>query len=185
MKENQLANPGPLGLAAFGMTTILLNLSNAGILPLTMTVLAMGLFYGGMAQIVAGVISYKRNEVFPATAFTSYGFFWLTLVAIWYFEPNAKVGAANLTTMSAYLLVWGLFTLFLFFGTKGTNFVLRFVFASLALLFFLLALGDYLGSSFIGRIAGFEGLVCGASAVYLAMAELLNEKLGREVLPMG
>ncbi|WP_370931520.1 acetate uptake transporter [Bartonella sp. DGB1] len=185
MKENSLANPGPLGLAAFGMTTVLLNLHNAGFLPLTMTVLAMGLCYGGLAQIVAGIISYKRNEVFPATAFTSYGFFWLTLVIIWYFPANEKVGAASLSAMSAYLFIWGLFTLFLFIGTRGANFVLRFIFATLTILFFLLALGDYLHSPFIGKIAGYEGLVCGASAIYLAMAELLNEKLGRVVLPIG
>src|SRR5882757_4432936 len=77
-----LANPAPLGLFGFGMTTVLLNIHNAGFYEMNSMILAMGLFYGGMAQVIAGILEYKKNNTFGMTAFISYGFFWLTLVAL-------------------------------------------------------------------------------------------------------
>src|SRR6218665_3995642 len=137
-----IANPAPLGLCAFGMTTVLLNIHNAGFFELNSMILAMGLFYGGLAQVIAGIIEAKKNNTFGLTAFTSYGFFWLSLVGLillpkWGLAEKTSEGA-----MCAYLGIWGLFTLFLFFGTLRLNRALQFVFGSLVVLFGLLVAGD-------------------------------------------
>jgi len=182
---NSSANPAPLGLMGFGMTTILLNIHNAGFFPLSAMVLAMGFFYGGIAQIIAGIFEFKKGNTFAVTAFISYGLFWLSLVIL---VLAPKWGWAEATPegyMGWYLFIWGVFTLFMFFGTFQSNLATRFVFGSLTLLFFLLALRDWTGSHAIGVLAGWEGIVCGASAIYLAMAEVLNERYGRVALPVG
>ena len=179
------ANPAPLGLMGFGMTTVLLNIHNMGFFPISSMILAMGIFYGGIAQIIAGILEFKKGNTFGLTAFTSYGLFWLSLVGL---IVLPKMGLADPTPhayMGWYLFMWGLFTLFMYFGTKGGNKVLRFVFLSLVILFFLLAIRDWTGSWFIGVVAGFEGIICGLSACYLAMAEVLNEKAGRTAWPIG
>ena len=185
MNEEKLANPGPLGLMGFGMTTVLLNIHNAGFFSISAMILAMGLFYGGIAQIIAGILEFKKGNTFGVTAFISYGHFWLTLVALILLP---KLGWAEPTPakfMACYLFMWGTFTLFMFFGTLKSSRGLQFVFASLTILFFLLAIKDWTGSVVIGKIAGFEGIVCGLSAIYLAMAEVLNEQYDRTVLPIG
>ncbi len=183
-----LANPAPLGLMGFGMTTVLLNIHNAGFFPLSAMVVAMGIFYGGIAQIIAGIMESRKGNTFGTTAFTSYGLFWLSLVALWLI-PGTNAGAASAATpapfMGWYLFMWGLFTFFMWIGTFGKNRALQFVFLSLTTLFVLLALRDWTGSATIGKIAGLEGIVCGFSAIYLAMAEVLNETRGRVVLPVG
>lgn len=182
---HKTANPAPLGLMGFGMTTILLNIHNAGFFPISAMVLSMGIFYGGIAQVIAGILEFKKGNTFGTTAFTSYGFFWLTLVAL---LVGPRIGIMDPTPhayMGWYLLLWGIFTLFMFFGTLKANRALQFVFLSLVVLFVLLAVRDFTGSTLIGTIAGWEGIICGASAFYLAMAEVLEEQLGREVLPIG
>ncbi|MGN6179636.1 MAG: acetate uptake transporter [Mucilaginibacter sp.] len=183
--KDGIANPAPLGLCAFGMTTVLLNFANAGFIELNSMILAMGIFYGGLAQVIAGIIESKKNNTFGLAAFTSYGFFWLSLVGLivmptfgWLTKPS---GAA----MSAYLAIWGLFTFLMFFGTLKLNKALQFVFGSLTILFILLALSEGLGNKDIGKFAGYEGIICGASAIYTGMAVLLNEMYGRTVLPIG
>jgi succinate-acetate transporter protein len=187
MDNGRLANPAPLGLMGFGMTTILLNIHNAGFFPVSAMVLAMGLFYGGLAQIIAGVMEFKKGNTFGTTAFVSYGLFWLTLVALWVIPgagaPNG--GATPAAYMGWYLFLWGVFTFFMWLGTFGKNRAVQFVFLSLTVLFGLLAVRDWTGSAAVGKLAGFVGIVCGASAVYLAMAEVLNEVKGRTVLPTG
>jgi succinate-acetate transporter protein len=187
MNDTKLANPAPLGLMGFGMTTVLLNIHNAGFFPVSAMVLAMGLFYGGIAQIIAGILEFKKGNTFGMTAFISYGTFWLTLVATWVIPglnpPNGS--ATPVAYMGWYLFLWGVFTFFMWIGTFGKNRVVQFIFLSLMVLFWLLAARDWTGSATIGRIAGFEGIVCGLSAIYLAMAEVLNEAKGREVLLIG
>src|ERR1700760_644795 len=179
------ANPAPLGLCAFGMTTVLLNLHNAGFFELNSMILAMGIFYGGLAQVVAGIIEARKNNTFGLTGFTSYGFFWLTLVALIVMPKLGWMTAPSETGMIAYLVMWGLFTLLLFFGTLKLSRALQFVFASLTILFFLLALGDYTGNASITHTAGYEGIICGASAIYTGIAGLMNEMYGRVVMPVG
>lgn len=183
--KDGIANPAPLGLCAFGMTTVLLNIHNAGFYEMNSMILAMGIFYGGLAQVVAGIIEAKKDNTFGLTAFTSYGFFWLSLVGLILLP---KLGIATATTkgaMAAYLLVWGLFTFLLFFGTLRLNRALQFVFASLTVLFVLLAIGDITGNATITHIAGYEGIICGGSAIYTGIANLMNEMYGRSVMPIG
>lgn len=181
--STKIANPAPVGLLGFGMTTILLNIHNAGFFPISAMILAMGIFYGGLAQIIAGLLEYKRGNTFGFTAFLSYGMFWLTLV---FLILAPKWGIADKTEegfMAWYLFVWGLFTWGMFFGTRNKSQVLRFVFASLTLLFFLLAARDWTALPIMGQIAGWEGIICGASAFYLGIAELLEDARGRKILP--
>jgi len=179
-----IANPAPLGLCAFGMTTVLLNLHNAGFFELNSMILAMGIFYGGIAQVIAGVIEAKKNNVFGLTAFTSYGLFWLSLVGLIVIPKFGWAPKASETGMAAYLVMWGLFTLFMFFGTLKLNRALQFIFASLTVLFFLLAAEHATGNELIGKIAGFEGIICGASAIYTGIANVLNPLYGRTVWPI-
>jgi succinate-acetate transporter protein len=180
-----IANPAPLGLCAFGTTTVLLNLHNAGVFELSSMILAMGIFYGGLAQVVAGIIEAKKNNTFGLTAFTSYGFFWLSLVALIVMPKMGWTTAPSDKAMVAYLTIWGVFTLLLFFGTLKLNRALQFVFATLTILFALLALGDATGNADIKHLAGYEGIICGASAIYTGVAGSLYEMFGKTVLPIG
>jgi hypothetical protein len=184
LKEG-LANPAPLGLFGFGMTTILLNLHNAGFYEMNAMILAMGLFYGGMAQVIAGILEFKKNNTFGMTAFISYGFFWISLVGLIFMGKWGWITPAPGTAMVAYLIVWGIFTLLLFFGTLRINRALQIVFGSLTILFFLLAIGDATKNESITRVAGIEGIICGGSAVYTGIANLLNEVYGYTILPLG
>ncbi|MDD2318635.1 MAG: acetate uptake transporter [Geobacteraceae bacterium] len=178
------ANPAPLGLCAFGLTTVLLNLHNAGFFPLDAMILAMGIFYGGIAQVIVGIMEWKKKNTFATTAFTSYGLFWLTLVGL---IVMPKLGLAEKPTeiaMAAYLGIWGLFTLILFIGTFRLNRALQVVFGLLALLFFLLAYKDATGAP-IGTFIGYEGILTGLSAIYTGLAQVLNEVYGKTLLPLG
>lgn len=178
------ANPAPLGLLGFGMTTVLLNLHNASFLGMDGMILAMGVFYGGIAQIIAGIMEWRKQNTFGMVAFTSYGLFWLSLVGILVFPELGLAAKPEASAMAAYLLMWGLFTAVMFVATLKLNRVLRIIFCLLTLLFLLLALGDISGSSTITKLAGFEGIICGLSAIYLAAAEIINEVYKKEVLPV-
>jgi succinate-acetate transporter protein len=167
------------------MTTVLLNLHNAGFYEMDSMILAMGIFYGGISQIVAGIMESKKNNSFGFTAFVSYGFFWLTLVALIVMPKLGWIAPASNTGMIAYLVMWGIFTGILFFGTLKISKALQFVFATLTVLFFLLAIGDATGNAAIKQFTGYEGIICGASAIYTGAASLLNEVYGRTVLPIG
>jgi len=182
--STQLANPAPLGLMGFGMTTVLLNIHNAGFFPMDSMILAMGIFYGGISQIIAGILCYKRGDTFGTTAFISYGFFWLTLVGL-ILMPKMGVAASPAGFMGWYLLLWGLFTAGLFIGSLRYPRAKQIVFSSLTALFFLLSIRDFSGSEVIGVIAGYVGIFCGLSAMYFSMAQILNGEFGREVLPVG
>ncbi len=178
------ANPAPLGLLGFGMTTILLNLHNAGFYPMDAMILGMGLCVGGIAQVIAGVFEMKKGNTFGATAFTAYGFFWISLVVALVFPKAGLAAAPNGVAMGCYLAVWGLFSLGMFVGTLRLNAALRFVFGTLVVLFALLAAGDFSGIGMLKTVAGYEGIVCGAAALYAALAQVLNEVYGKKLLPL-
>ena len=178
------ANPAPLGLLGFGMTTVLLNLHNANLIPLSIMIVAMGIALGGLAQIIAGIRELCQGNTFAGTAFTAYGLFWWSLVIIWV-NPFDGMAAASKTDMGYYLLMWGIFTAFMFIGTLKHNKATQVVFGSLTVLFILLALGDFTGNHTITIIAGFEGIFCGLSAIYSAMGQILNAEYGKEVMPLG
>ncbi len=192
--SEKLANPAPLGLLGFGMTTVLLNLHNAGLFGLNSMILAMGIAYGGLAQVIAGIMEYKKGNTFGTVAFTSYGLFWWSLVILlvfprtsfWNVGSGSPLQQSSEASMAAYFFMWGLFTFVMFFGTLKTNRALQFVFMSLAILFFLLSIRDAFGiAGLYAQAVGIEGVICGFSAVYLALAEVLNEAHGRIVLPIG
>lgn len=178
-----IANPSPLGLLGFGMTTLLLNLHNADIIPLSIVIVAMGFALGGAAQIIAGIMEFFKNNTFGATAFTAYGFFWWSLIVIW-INPFAGIQPADATSMGWYLLVWGIFTLLMFVGTLRLNRGLQVVFLSLAALFFLLAAGDFTGNAAISRVGGWVGIFCGSAAIYCSLAQVINELYGKTKLPL-
>ena len=179
------ANPAPLGLLGFGMTTVLLNIHNTGYYALGSMILAMGIFYGGIAQIIAGVMEWKKGNTFGATAFTSYGLFWLSLVAL-ILGPTKGLGNATTTGLLAwYFFFWGLFTFVMFIATLRINRALQVVFGTLVILFWLLAIRDWSGSTVVGKIAGWEGIICGLSAVYAGLAQVLNEVYGKTIAPLG
>jgi uncharacterized protein len=185
--KDTTANPAPLGLLGFGMTTVLLNLHNAGLYELNSMIIGMGIFVGGIAQIIAGIEEWKKNNTFGATAFTAYGSFWISLVAIWLI-PRTSMGTglkSDEVSMGWYLLLWGIFTAFMFIGTFRLNRALQTVFGSLVVLFLLLALGDFTGIKEIKFIAGIEGVFCGLSAIYACSAQILNEVYGKTILPLG
>jgi succinate-acetate transporter protein len=190
---DKLANPAPLGLLGFGMTTVLLNLHNTGLFPLNTMILAMGLAYGGLAQIIVGIMEFRKGNTFGTVAFTSYGLFWWSLVLLLVLPNNSifpGLSAPTETAMAAYFFMWGLFTFTMFFGTLKTNRALQFVFMSLAILFFMLTIRDLtnnpilFGTFTFGNLTGIEGVICGLSAIYLAFAEVLNEAYKKTVLPI-
>ena len=188
-----MANPAPLGLLGFGMTTVLLNLHNAGFFPLDTMILAMGLAYGGLAQVIVGIMEYKKGNTFGTVAFTSYGLFWWSLVLLLVLPKTSTFTGLSVpteTAMAAYFFMWGLFTFAMFFGTLKKNRALQFVFMSLTILFFMLTIRDLTGNPTLfgtftfNNLTGIEGVICGLSAVYLAIAEVLNETHGKTVLPI-
>jgi len=184
--KDTTSNPAPLGLLGFGMTTVLLNIHNAGFYPIDSMILGMGIFYGGTAQVIAGIMEWKKNNTFGTTAFTSYGMFWLTLVALICLPKmiSGIVGPTP-TAFGCYLVIWGVFTGVMYIGTLKLSRALQFVFLSLTILFFLLAAGKFTGNEAITNVAGYEGIICGLSAIYTGLAQVLNEIYGREVCPLG
>lgn len=178
------SNPAPVGLMGFGMTTVLLNLHNAGLFTLGTMILAMGIFYGGLAQFLAGIMEWKKGNTFGTLAFMSFGAFWLSLVALLVMPAMGWGNAPQTSAMVAYLSIWGIFTAVMFIGTLKLNRALQFIFGSLALLFFLLAIADATGNAAIKLIAGLEGIICGLSAIYTALAQVLNEVYGKTIAPI-
>ncbi len=181
--ENRFANPAPLGLIGFASTTWLLSLINAGFygsesLPL---VLGMALAFGGGAQVLAGLLSYIRGNTFATVAFLSYGSFWLSFVAY----VHAFGGGAAPAFVGWYLLVWGVFTFYMWIASFRHSMALQLVFLSLWITFFLLAGGDLLGSTILHKAGGYFGLACALLAAYLSAAEVINADYGRNILPVG
>jgi succinate-acetate transporter protein len=178
------SNPGPLGLLGFGMTTVLLNLHNAGIIELSVVIVAMGFALGGLAQIVAGVFELKQGNTFGGTAFTAYGLFWWSLIIIWTNPLELSAGADSLS-LAFYLLLWGIFTLCMFIGTLRHNRATQVVFLSLTVLFFGLSIGDFTGVEAVHTVSGWIGIFCGASAIYNAMGQVINGEFGKPIVPLG
>jgi uncharacterized protein len=177
-EQNKIADPGPLGLAGFGITTCILSLINAGVLSADAlgVVLALAVVYGGGAQLLAGMWEFKKGNTFGATAFTSYGAFWISFYLIVHAAPKAGVGL--------FLFLFGVFSLYLWFASFYLNRALFYIFLTLTITFFLLAFHDFgiLGSSALG---GWMGEICGILALYTSAAGVINSVAGRTVLPVG
>ena len=179
--EPQWANPGALGLAAFGFSTILLQIFNLGLIT-NVVPLVFGFFWGGAAQVIAGIIDGKRGDTFGLTAFTSYGLFWMAL-SVYFFLQWTGVVVVDQSGLGWMFIMWGVFTSLMTIGTFKMTYMHIIVFATLAILFFLLAAHFLWGLS--GVVPGIEGIICGASAVYGSAAIVLHSKYGRWVFPIG
>jgi len=178
------ANPAPLGLLGFGMTTVMLNLHNEGFIELSVVIAAMGFAAGGLMQIIAGIFELRQGNTFSGTAFIAYGCFWWSLIFIW-LNPFEVMYDADEISMGFYLILWGVFTLFMFIGSLKHYKATQVVFLTLMILFFGLAAYDFLAIELILTISGYVGLFCGASAIYNGMGQLLKEEYGREILKLG
>jgi succinate-acetate transporter protein len=166
------------------MTTILLNLHNAGFIPLGAVIIAMGIFFGGLAQVIVGVMEWKKGNTFGATVFSSFGFFWIMLVTIILAPKLGIAGTETPQAMGWFLGLWGIYTAYLTVGTLRTNRAMQFTFVCLTALFFMLAFADAWALPDLKVLAGYVGILAGAGAVYMAMAQVLNEALGRTVVPL-
>jgi len=185
----KLANPAVLGLTCFGLTTMLLNLHNVGIIKdFDTAIMGLGFFVGGLAQVIAGAMEFRKGNTFGTTAFTAYGAFWISLVFA--VIAGGKWGLGNLVHtegLAWYLVLWGVFTAFMTVGTFKVNRVLQFIFVTLTVLFFLLAICNWAeikAGEGLMVVSGIIGLFTGFAALYLAMAENLNEMYGRTILPI-
>ncbi len=179
----KLANPAPLGLFGFALTTWLLSMVNAGLLPGASVplVLAMAFAYGGTAQFAAGLMEMAAGNTFGFVAFCSYGAFWWSFALFAKFFGDGVPAAA----IGWYLIIWGVFTFAMWIGTFPKNRALFLIFLSLTITFFLLGLAPLLGIASLTMIGGYFGLLTAILAAYLGAAEIINESHGRTVLPIG
>jgi succinate-acetate transporter protein len=185
LSVSKLANPGPLGLGGFALTTFVLNVHNAGIVDIG-AALPLGLFYGGLAQLVAGFLEFQTGNTFGMTAFGSYGAFWIALASMVLMEMNKWISAdASKGWLLVTLIAWTIFTFVLWIGTFKHNKALIWVFTTLLILFGLLDVAVGTGSKLITHIAGWEGIFCAATAWYLMAAIVINDSYGKTVLPIG
>jgi uncharacterized protein len=181
-----VANPGPLGLAAFALTTFVLSMFNTGLLSAggEPVVFGLALAYGGLAQLLAGMWEFRAGNTFGATAFTSYGAFWLSYWAfVEFFEksiPKADAGHA----VGLYLIAWGIFTAYMFVASLRTTAAVALVLVLLALTFLVLGVGNAGAHSGIVKVGGWIGLAAALAAWYASFAEVTNATFGRTVLPV-
>ena len=181
----KLANPAPLGLAGFGLTTLILNIVNADLIDKASIgmVLPVGLFYGGLAQFMAGMWEMKKNNTFGFTAFSSFGAFWMALAIMVILKDAEVIAPVPKEGMSVFLGAWGLFTAYMTIGTVKISRALLVVFTTLTILFFLLACGEH--NETVMKIAGWEGIFCAFTALYASAAQVINETWGEYLLPLG
>ena len=182
-----IANPAPLGLAGFGLTTVVLSCINASLIPpeAGSVVVPLAFAYGGLAQIIAGILECRQGNTFGTVAFISYGTFWW-----WYALLLWSVGAGWLkpphsSGIGLTLLMWGVFTFYMWIVTFRLNRTLWFVFLTLWLAFFLLAAGDLGLGAGLRKLGGLDGILCGALALYLSFAEVANAVARRTTIPLG
>jgi len=183
---SQFANPAPLGLLGYGMSTVLLSLANANVFALGTMVLAMAVLFGGVAQLVVATMAFRRNDTFGVTAFGGYAFLWLTFAFLLIGQQHNWWPVANSgNAMGWYLFMWAVFSLGLCVASFAAPRFLTWVLALTVILLSLLAVANWTNNTSITQIAGWEGILTGASAVYLAFAFVINEMFGRTTLPVG
>jgi len=182
------ANPAALGLVGFGLTTVLLSLVNAGILPKggEGVVIPLALAYGGLIQLIAGAFEFKLGNTFGMTAFLSYGAFWWWFAFLLLFSHNGWIDiTAAGPTVGVALLLWGLLTLYLWIASFRLSKIVFLIFLTLWITFGLLGLGAINGSAGLGQAGGYLGILCGALAIYGSFGIVTNATFGRSVVPLG
>lgn len=183
-----IANPAALGLVGFGLTTVLLSLINAGVLPPggEGVVIPLALAYGGFIQIVAGILEFRVGNTFGTTAFLSYGAFWWWFALLFIFAHNGTIDVTAIGgTVGVALLLWGLLTFYLWICTFRLPRILFAVFLTLWITFLLLGLGELLPSPGLSHAGGWLGILCGLLAIYGSFGIVTNATWGRIVIPLG
>ena len=178
------ANPAPLGLCAFGMTTVLLSLHNTGLIPLASPIIAMAIFYGGIAQVIAGIMEWKKNNTFGMLTFGSFGFFWISFAAILMLPALGLAKAPGAVDLAAFLGVWGIFAVGLFICSFKMHRILNVTLFFVVLLVVLLVAAELTGSGLIKTLGGATGLIAGLLALYIGMGQTINEVFGKKVFPV-
>ncbi len=184
MSKDKVGNAGALGLCAFGLTTLVLMLHNNGLYGMNTMILAMGMFYGGLVQLIVGILEWKHGNTFGTVAFTSFGAFWLSFCFMMIL-PLFGLAAPDATAVGWFMLVWTVFTFAMFIGTLRIARALQVVFGLGSIGFALLALNDLTGIAAIGDVAAIIGVLLGCAALYTGLAEVLNEVYGKVILPIG
>ncbi len=182
--NDNTANPAPLGLCAFGMTTILLSLHNAGLMALSSPILAMAIMYGGVAQVIAGIMEWKKNNTFGLVTFGSFGFFWISFATLLTLPALGLAKAPAPVELAAFLSVWGVFAVGLFICTLKMHKVLQVTLVAVVALVVLLVAAQLTGSSLILNLGGVVGLIAGALALYIGIGQVINEVHGRKIFPV-
>ena len=180
------ADPGPLGLAAFALTTFVLSMFNSELVGKggEPVVLGLALAYGGVAQVLAGMWEFRTGNTFGAVAFTSFGAFWLSLWALDAFFAS-EIPAADLGhAVGLYLWAWGIFTTYMFVASLRTTGAIALVFFLLAITFILLGIGNSGGDTDIVKWGGYLGIATAIAAWYASFAAVVNSTFGRTVAPV-
>lgn len=182
--NDNTANPAPLGLCAFGMTTLLLSLHNAGLTGLSSPIIAMALLYGGIAQVIVGIMEWKKKNSFGMLTFGSFGFFWIAFATLLMLPVLGLAKAPQPVDLAAFLAIWGIFALGLFICTLRMHRLLQITLAAVVLLVVLLVAAQLTGSALVLMLGGVMGIIAGALALYMGMGQLINEIYGSRVLPV-
>lgn len=182
-----IADPSALGLGGFAMTTFVLSVVNAGLVPATVepAVFGLALAYGGLAQLAAGMWEFAKGNTFGATAFSSYGAFW---ISFWWLTGHTDLSGAGKDApkgVGLYLLAWAIFTLYMTVAALRVNVAVLAVFVLLTITFFLLAIGDFNGSSGLGKAGGYVGILTAIAAWYASFAVVTAFTFKKQVLPVG
>lgn len=183
MNEKKNANPAVVGLAGFSITTLVLQFHNVGWMPSLGPVLALGLIFGGLAQLIAGFNEQKMGNNFGYCAFTAYGSFWISLALI-FLMNHFDIYKANSQEVGWFLVAWMIFTFVMWIASFRIHTAMIFTFFTLFLGFLLLVVGHF-GDPIWNVVAGYELMVCAASAMYMMLANILNDMAGKTVLPFG
>jgi uncharacterized protein len=182
------ANPAALGLVGFGLTTVLLSLVNAGVLPAggEGVVIPLALAYGGLIQLIAGIFEFRISNTFGMTAFLSYGAFWWWFALLLLFAHNGLIDISKAgPTVGVALLLWGVLTLYLWISSFRLARIVFAIFLTLWITFFLLAFGAMLGQPALTHAGGYLGILCGALAMYGSFGFVTNATWGRTIVPVG
>lgn len=178
------ANPAPLGLCAFGMTTILLSIHNAGITGLTSPIVAMAAFYGGLAQLIVGLMEWKKKNTFGMVTFGSFGLFWISFAALLIMPVIGVAKAPTPVDLAAFLGVWGILIVGLFVCSLKMHRILQVTLAAVVLLVVLLVAANLSGIHLVHTLAGVTGIVAGGLALYMGIGAVINEIYGSRVIPV-
>jgi succinate-acetate transporter protein len=190
LKRNDLfiidstANPAPMGLCAFGMTTILLSFHNAGMMALASPITAMALFYGGLAQVIVGIMEWKKNNTFGCLTFASFGFFWISFAGLLMLPAMNLAKAPGPMELASFLFIWGVFAAGLFVCSLKMHRALQVTLLLLVVTFMLLVVAQFVTTGGVLALAGVVGIVTGLLALIMGLGQVINDVYGSRIIPV-